>query len=305
MGGGKSKSTSTSYSGSSNPAFLPYAKQGIGAVQGVFNQAQPGLQNLTNIAQNQLVPALTNKFNASLPGSNAARDYNMGVVNGNYMSGNPYVNGIWDRVRGDVSNDVNSMFARSGRYGSGAHQDVLTGSLADAGNNLFYQNYQTEMARRDAAANALSQQGNADAGTALGSLGIGAELPYTGSNSLANALGALFSGGTETTKSKQGGGLLGGLLGAAGQIGSAAILASDRRLKTKVELLYREPDGLGWYRYAMKNEPDTMLVGVMADEVEKLRPEAHVPKFKGEYAGVNYGKIGSAFDPTTIEKAAA
>jgi hypothetical protein len=304
MGGGKSKSTSKSYSGSGQLWAQPHAQAAVGNVQGVFNQAQPGLQKLTDIAQNQLVPSLVNRFNQAQPGSDAARNYNMNVVNGGFMDGNPHLSAIMGRVRDDVGNDVNSMFARSGRYGSGAHQDVLTDSLADAQSNLLYQNYGTEMARRDAAAAALNQQGTSDAGVALGSLGVGAELPYTGANSLANSLGALFQGGTETTKTKQGSGLFGGLLGAAGQIGAAAISKSDRRLKTKIELLYREDDGLGWYRYAFKNKPDTMLVGTMADEVEKLRPEAHVPNFKGEYAGVNYAKLGSAFDPAKMAIAA-
>src|SRR3546814_19321948 len=47
--------------------------------------------------------------------------------------------------------------------------------------------------------------------------GVGAELPYTGTNSLASALSALFSGVTSTQKQSGG---IGGILGGAGSIRS-------------------------------------------------------------------------------------
>src|SRR3546814_10453514 len=49
----------------------------------------------------------------------------------------------------------------------------------------------------------------------LQAAGVGAELPYTGTNSLASALSALFSGGTSTQKQSGG---IGGILGGAGSI---------------------------------------------------------------------------------------
>lgn len=73
------------------------------------------------------------------------------------------------------------------------------------------------------------------------------------------------------------------------------ILASDRRLKTRIRLLRRDPDGLGWYEFAYKSAPDVLFTGVMADEVKELRPAAYVPGFvNGEYDGVNYSQLRKA-----------
>jgi len=123
----------------------------------------------------------------------------------------------------------------------------------------------------------------------LGSAGLGAELPYTGIDHLTSGLSSLFSGG----KSKQTGPGIGSqMIAAGGQAAGAYFGAqSDRRSKTKIELLRRDPDGLGWYRFAYKIEPDVMFEGVMADEVKELRPQAYIPNFNGEYAGVNYAAL--------------
>lgn len=293
MSGGKSKSTSKSYSGSGQLWAQPYATAGASSVQGVFNQNQPGLQGLTNTVQNNLVPTLQGKFNSSLSGANSASDYNKSVLAGNYMNGNPYINDILGRVRSDVSNDVNSVFARSGRYGSMAHQNELVDRLSQAESGLLYQNYGDEMARRDAAAASLTSANQQDFNQTLGAIGMGAELPYTGANSLANSLGALFSGGTETTKQKQGGGLLSGILGAGAQIGSAAIMASDPRVKTDAKMISLTPDGLGIYDYRFKKGlglPRGRQIGVMADEVAMRRPDALGPNVNGIQT-VNYARL--------------
>jgi hypothetical protein len=69
---------------------------------------------------------------------------------------------------------------------------------------------------------------------------------------------------------------------------------SDRRLKTNIEKVGEATDGLGIYEWEYKFDPsNTRCRGVMADEVEKLRPWAFVPNFRGEYAGVDYAKLGA------------
>lgn len=77
-----------------------------------------------------------------------------------------------------------------------------------------------------------------------------------------------------------------------GQIaGIASMFLSERAAKTKIELLEREPDGLGWYRFAYKIEPNTMLEGVMADEVAELRPWALGVTLPNGWRTVNYGVL--------------
>lgn len=291
MSGGKTKSKS--YSGSGQLWAQPFAQAGASSVQNVFNQNQPGLQNLTGIAQNTLVPALTGKFQSGLGGANAASGYRQSVVNGDFMNGNPYINDILTRMRGDIGNDVNGTFARSGRYGSDAHSAGLTRELANAENNLLYNNYTTEMGRRDQAAQGLTDANTQDAAQTLAALGVGAELPYTGSNSLANALGALFAGGTEKSKSKQGvlGSIMQGLGAAAG-----AYASSSRDLKDDIKVLGPwddRGDGLEKVSFRYKWEPKgTERIGVIAEQVKELRPWAYIDNFFGK-PGVNYAALAA------------
>lgn len=81
----------------------------------------------------------------------------------------------------------------------------------------------------------------------------------------------------------------GGLLGGLATLGSSAITKfSDRRLKTNVQRLGERPDGLGVYSYDYVFGGSD--IGVMADEVARLRPEALGPTIRG-YATVDYGKL--------------
>lgn len=108
-----------------------------------------------------------------------------------------------------------------------------------------------------------------------------------------NAAGILANAGqtsSSTSKSKPG---LGGFLG---QIGSG-IAASDPRLKEDVEYLGTLPNGLNVYEYTYKHTGERS-VGVMADEVEALLPDALGPEVFG-FKTVNYDKIKEAIDGRT------
>lgn len=100
------------------------------------------------------------------------------------------------------------------------------------------------------------------------------------------------SSGTGT--STESGGLLGQLLGPLAQLGSAAITKSERRVKRDIELLAREPDGLGVFEYNyLWDAPDEpKRRGVMRDEVEQLRPWALGPVVDG-VGTVDYSKLGA------------
>lgn len=87
---------------------------------------------------------------------------------------------------------------------------------------------------------------------------------------------------------------IGGQPSTAGSIAStiggiASIFKSDRRLKTDIEKLDEFSDGLGIYTYRYK-DGDERMIGVMADEVEHLRPWALGPVVDG-FATVNYDAL--------------
>ena len=292
MGGGKPKSSSTSFSGSGQAWAQPYATAGAGSVQSVYNQAQPGLQGLTDLTQKSLVPAITGKFNAGLEGADAARSYNMNVLQSPWGS-NPQLEAMIGQQRRSVSDEANGLFARSGRYGSGAHQDLLTRNLGDMESNLRYNDYFTEMQRRSQAADSLTGANQQEFNQSLAGVGMGAELPYTGANNLANSLGSLFSGGTEKSKSK-GASPIWGAIGAAAGAAASAGAASDRRLKKDIVEVGELPNGLKVYDFRYRSDPEEVTYrGVMADEVKDKVPEAYIENFNGSgHAGVNYALVG-------------
>lgn len=82
-------------------------------------------------------------------------------------------------------------------------------------------------------------------------------------------------------------GLMSGLMG----LGSAAIMASDRRLKTDIRLIRRRRDGLGVYSFRYRSGGPAR-VGVMAQEVRKIRPDLVVKGRDGMLA-VNYAGLGA------------
>ena len=82
----------------------------------------------------------------------------------------------------------------------------------------------------------------------------------------------------------------GGLLSGIAKLGSSAITKfSDRRLKQGIRKIGKLANGLGVYAYRYIWGGDEQ-VGVMADEVAKLRPEALGPTVAG-FQTVNYGAL--------------
>lgn len=153
-----------------------------------------------------------------------------------------------------------------------------------------------------------ADSGRADA-TTLGNLGNslwGIQqqqnlAPYTQAGLLSDAIngGGLLNSltgqtvdasGTKTTK--ESGGLLQSLLGAAGQLGAAAITKSERRVKHVHARLGGEHDGLGIYayNYHWDDHSEPVRIGVMVDEVARLRPWALGPIVDGIQT-VDYSKL--------------
>jgi hypothetical protein len=279
---------SSSRSGSAQRWARPYAQAGATAAQDVFQANQPGLQGLTSSVQG-MVPGLMGMFQQGNGGVQAAQGYAQDVLGGKYMQGNPYLDQIIGKAGRGITDQVNSQFTMAGRYGSGAHTGVLANSLADMESGLRYQDYGAQQGRMDQMAGlapALSQAGYIGVPEILQTAGLGAELPYTGLGAYTGALGNVFNGSVQ--KQSGLGSIMQGIgagLGTAAQAGAF----SDRRLKRAIEKLGELADGLGVYswRYVWGGP---RAVGVMADEVEVLRPWALGPRVGG-FATVNYGAL--------------
>lgn len=114
----------------------------------------------------------------------------------------------------------------------------------------------------------------------LGRVGVGfqAGQGVTGAGGFSSG----FSEGTSTSKSKPG---LGSFLG---QI-AGGVAASDRRLKKNIVEVGELRNGLKVYQYDYINDSGPHI-GVMADEVALIQPEALGPTIAG-YMTVDYSKI--------------
>lgn len=123
----------------------------------------------------------------------------------------------------------------------------------------------------------------------LATLGLESEI----ANILINANTPITSGGTSTETTKGGGdplGSIGGLLGGLGAIGQAGGFAalSDVRLKENVRKI-GERNGYNLYEFNYIGQ-EPRYKGVLAQEVEKINPEA-VSEVNG-FKAVNYDAIG-------------
>jgi hypothetical protein len=80
-----------------------------------------------------------------------------------------------------------------------------------------------------------------------------------------------------------------GLFNMAGAIGGAALMPSDRRLKQDIQPINGSLAGAPLYLFKYRADPEKYQVGVMADEVRPLHPDAVIPV--DGYDMVDYGLL--------------
>jgi hypothetical protein len=115
----------------------------------------------------------------------------------------------------------------------------------------------------------------------------------------ADTLGAVQAGynanmGAYNAQQAQNASLTGGLMGLGGTLGAAYML-SDIRTKEHIKTVGWLPNGLPVYEYEYKPEFKDIgghgkFIGVMAQEVEMVQPEAVITRADG-YKMVNYGAL--------------
>lgn len=103
-----------------------------------------------------------------------------------------------------------------------------------------------------------------------------------------------FSAASRTTDTENNLGLagIGQAAGGVGSFMSAMSATSDRRLKRDIQRVGELMPGVGWYsyRYAWDEEKSALRYGVMADELERVLPEAVMYDADG-FARVDYGQL--------------
>jgi endosialidase-like protein len=130
--------------------------------------------------------------------------------------------------------------------------------------------------------------GQGQGGMGQGGMGQGGGGMAGGGGGMANFAGGGMGGGGMMGG---GGGMGGGGRGGGGMGGGG--MRSDVTLKHDIVLLGTLDNGLGFYRFAY-NGSDTAYVGVMAQEVAQVRPDA-VVRGRDGYLRVFYDKLGLTF----------
>ena len=269
----------------------PFILGSLASTQATYNANQPQLQKYANMEQDT--------YGRLAPGAEAGITGAQSLVNatlaGKYLGGNPNLQGIIDRTNRDVTDNVNGQFGLAGRYGSGMHAGVLASKLADADNQLRYQDYSAERGYQNAA---IGQASNLMAGS-QSLLNNSADLPWVGTAALSGGIRQSSNGYGTTTQSSSGG-LLDSLLGAGATLGGAAITKSDARVKDINQQVGITPDGLPLYSYTYKDDPaKTPQIGPVAQEVEQIRPDASGPTLPDGTKTVDYARLGLP-DPSTM-----
>lgn len=175
----------------------------------VFDQQQPTLNKYSGMQMDT--------YGRVAPGAEQGIMGSQSLVNdtlaGKYLNGNPYIEGMIGKTRENITNNVQSQFSAAGRYGSDYNVGELSRQLADAENQMRFQNYGQERAYQN---DAIGQAQGLMNGT-QGLLNNAAELPWIGVGAL-NGNVRQASNGYGTTTSKQSGGIgqmIGGLAGSA------------------------------------------------------------------------------------------
>ena len=207
------------------------------------------------------------------------------------------IRGFLNPFRDIVTQDINRAF--EDQYGGLSRQASEAGAFG--GSRYRQAAGDLERARLDAIANATAGQYNTALGQqqqvignllGFGGLERGIDLQQRGAlpaaiSTYSSALAPLLqtNTGESTTAGKEG--LVSKVGKVAGLAGSIAGLFSERKLKTNIKKI-GEKFGLNVYEYEYLWSPQK-FIGYMADEVEKLYPEAIGERLG--YKTANYGMI--------------
>lgn len=141
--------------------------------------------------------------------------------------------------------------------------------------------------RNQFAGNYLNLLGNQQAAGLNAATSLsGAGSNYTGQVSANNNAAASAVGNAALSRAASNTNFLGSAI-------TAAAMLSDRRAKTDVKRIGKLDSGVGIYSYRYKGS-DAPQVGVMAQEVEKKRPDAMGPRTPEGFRTVNYLQLARA-----------
>ena len=164
----------------------PYLQYGLTEAQRLYQAGGTPVAGPSDITTQAMEAAQTRAMEGS-PLLGAAQAQQLGTVQGDYLSGNPFFQGAFQPAAQAATSafnqaigNIGSQASRAGRYGSGAMGNLqtqaagqLAQNLTNTAGQLAYQNYAQERARQEAAATGAPQMAAADYGDISKLLGVG------------------------------------------------------------------------------------------------------------------------------------
>lgn len=281
----KSKSTS----GPSKFA-QPFIQQGANTLQDAYSQAAPAIQGQTDMVLGGLNPFLNDRLENGNAGVNSAQQYGLDVLAGNYLDSNPYFDEVVGNTLNDTVNSTQGALSLRGLTGGSSYADIISKNVGQQSAAMRSDQYNRERGNQEAAAGRAGSLASAEYLPVGGLLSTiqASQAPLNAASQYAGGLGGLLGGYQSQSQSPS-------ALGIAAQLGSAALMASERRVKRDITPIDSLPDGLNIYnfRYVWDADDAPLHTGVMVDEVETLRPWALGPIVDGIQT-VDYSKLEAA-----------
>lgn len=237
------------------------------------------------------------------------------TANGDYLNqGNPYQDAVNKSIMATVMPQLTAQFTQGNNMNNPAAAYAVSQGVGSAIANSQYGNYQQERqnqldAAKNAALTSTAQQQALQGGLAAGQTqqeqaqnelndlvnryNYNQNLPQQQLNYYSALVNNGTYGGTTTSQQPYYSNSAANTLGTLGNLGTLGYLGylafSDRRLKENIQKIGVLPSGLNLYRYNYIGDKSEQ-VGVMADEVIKVKPHAVMSNGLG-YLMVNYAKL--------------
>tara|TARA_R100000805_G_C3614365_1_gene115515 strand:+ start:968 stop:1777 length:810 start_codon:yes stop_codon:yes gene_type:complete len=166
--GSNPSNVTTTTSAEPSEFVRPYLSQAFDQAQNLFESSVPNYYPNQTYAdfspETQTAQQLATLRALNNPLLGSAQGEINNILQGNYLSptSNPYLQGLYNQMAGDVTAGVQSQFSKAGRLGSAANQQVLAEELGQLANQVYAPNYQMERQNMMAATQLAPQLAQAD-----------------------------------------------------------------------------------------------------------------------------------------------
>lgn len=181
MSKGSNPTNVTTTTSSEPSAFVkPYVTEAFDQAQNLFQSSTPNFY--PNQTYTDFAPETTASLNLATqralnnPLLASSQNEINSILQGDYLSPttNPYSQGLYDQIAGDVTSGVQSQFSKAGRLGSGANQEILARELGKVGTQVYGDQYNRERENMVNATALAPQLAQADYSDIQALAGVGA-----------------------------------------------------------------------------------------------------------------------------------